>query len=319
MRQALLADENVGKMAEDPKKMAFLRAIEDREDDDDLDFLDRPNDESFVVASSVQDDTNSQSQPSSEPGLTTLQDQNTKARRPMQETDPNMRPPANARRTPAVPMTKKPATLAEIRESVSFLTEAPGAMQVPDPSSSASEDERDAVTSANRAGHSHPCRTVGNPVIDRLSLKRASSTSISADTAVTSFSSTTSRLAFYAPDVAGTGGSAAGGGDGVFKVPSLLRRATTQLTNVDANGISHHHHQHAATERAAGTGDAAEGGFGATRKGGSKKSSVNYFAREVERKRKVEGLEKRRRLELERKATERRGSGLGGLVGGGFD
>lgn len=41
MRKALLADENIGKIAENPKKAAFLAAIEDRLDDD-IDFLKSP-------------------------------------------------------------------------------------------------------------------------------------------------------------------------------------------------------------------------------------------------------------------------------------
>ena len=56
MRKALLENENVGKIAEDPKKLAFLRAIEDREEDDDeeLDFLDRPAEASFRIEPDTQ-------------------------------------------------------------------------------------------------------------------------------------------------------------------------------------------------------------------------------------------------------------------------
>lgn len=35
MRKALLADEKIGEIAENPKKAAFFRAVEDRDDDDD--------------------------------------------------------------------------------------------------------------------------------------------------------------------------------------------------------------------------------------------------------------------------------------------
>src|SRR5258706_2675671 len=39
MRKALLEDERIGKIAENPKKLAFLHAIEDRDEDDEVDFL----------------------------------------------------------------------------------------------------------------------------------------------------------------------------------------------------------------------------------------------------------------------------------------
>lgn len=71
MRKALLADEKVGQIAEDPKKLAFLRAIEDREDDDDLDFLERPAEDSFGVGMDTQEDAvgDSQSQQPNVPGV----------------------------------------------------------------------------------------------------------------------------------------------------------------------------------------------------------------------------------------------------------
>ena len=117
MRKALLENENVGKIAEDPKKLAFLRAIEDREDDEDLDFLDRPAEDSFRIEPDTQEVPDSQSQQPTLPEPSSLG----KRKRPLQDSIPdkaNMRPPAPARRT-APP--KKPATLVEIRESVFFI------------------------------------------------------------------------------------------------------------------------------------------------------------------------------------------------------
>lgn len=52
------------------------------------------------------------------------------------------------------------------------------------------------------------------------------------------------------------------------------------------------------------------------RKGGSKKSSILYQAREAERRKAVVGVEERRRKERERVAGRARGRGLGGLGGG---
>ncbi|KAL6721457.1 hypothetical protein ACLMJK_000560 [Lecanora helva] len=294
MRKALMADENVGKIAEDPKKSAFFQSIEDRKYDDDFDFLDRPAEESFRVEMDTQEDQPaSQSQPQQQPSLPAPQ---SKPRLPpLQDSLPNTtnttRPPPTARRTAAP---KKPATLAEIRESVSFLTEDPAGSltnHTADTSSSASEDE------PHHQAPCHPRRTPANPIIDRLSLKRAESSAANASNAA--------RLAFHDPSSAGP---AIGGG---FKVPSLLRRATTSslsASGADANGIST---ATAGTERAAGGGEKEF-----VRRGGGKRSSVNFSAREKERKGVVEGVERRRR---EERVRVMRGRGLGRLVGGRFE
>lgn len=295
MRKALLENENVGKIAEDPKKLAFLRAIEDRDDDEDLDFLDHPAEDSFRMEPDTQEDHESQTRPAPpDPALG-------KRKRPLQDSLPdkgNMRPPAAARRTQAP---KKPATLAEIRESVSFLIENPGSVNtVPDPSSSASEDE----SNRRDESHRHPRRRPNpNPIIDRLSLKRAESATVSS----------ASRLAFHDPS---TSNPTTGG----FKVPSLLRRATTtNLTTAAAATAAENHNgittrATATTERAAGGGE--KGDF--VRRGGTKKSSVNYFAREREKSKVVDGVERRRREERERRARGRTMS-LGGLRSGAFE
>lgn len=287
MRKALLANENVGKIAEDPKKLAFLRAIEDHEADDNLDFLGRPAEDSFRVEPDTQEDPESQSQPAlpeTNPG---------KPKRPLQDSAPdkgNMRPPPAARRTQAP---KKPATLAEIRESVSFLIEEPGSINTaPDPSSSASEDESNPHNENQRNPRRRPNP---NPIIDRLSLKRAESAS----------ASSTSRLAFHDPS---TTNPTIGG----FKVPSLLRRATTTNLAGDNHGITTM--TTATTERAAGGGE--KGDF--VRRGGTKKSSVNYFARETEKNKVIEGVERRRKEEREREARGRM-MRLGGLGMGAFE
>lgn len=290
MRKALLENENVGKIAEDPKKLAFLRAIEDREDDDDFDFLNRPAEESFRVEPDTQEEPESQSQPA-------LPETNLgKRKRPLQDSVPdkgNMRPPAVARRTQAP---KKPATLAEIRESVSFLIEEPGSTNIaPDPSSSASEASEDESSHQDENQRNPRRRHNPNPIIDRLSLKRAESAN----------TSSTSRLAFHDPS---TTNPSIGG----FKVPSLLRRATTTNLAVDNHGITTM--ATATTERAAGGGE--KGDF--VRRGGTKKSSVNYFAREQEKSKVIEGVERRRKEEREREAKGRV-MRLGGLGTGAFE
>ncbi|KAL8870277.1 MAG: hypothetical protein Q9174_003642, partial [Haloplaca sp. 1 TL-2023] len=234
MRKALLENENVGKIAEDPKKMAFLRAIEDRDGDDGLHFLDEPEESADVDSQELAD---SQSQANQEESATALG----KRKRALTDAPPEKtnRLPANARRTVAA---RKPASLADIRASVSFLTEAPDAMPMPPPSSSppASDNENDenadtgdlpSNVTHNKSNNPFTSRRTSNPVIDRLSLKRTSTSSSNASTS-------SSRLAFHDPLSSTTAG---------FKVPSLLRRATTSSFNnnngngngkQDSNGIS---------------------------------------------------------------------------------
>ncbi|MCJ1438120.1 hypothetical protein MMC27_007507 [Xylographa pallens] len=282
MRKALLENENVGKIAEDPKKLAFLRAIEDREDDEDVDFLEQAEESSQVVLESQE---NIDTQPQNVlPEPTHL-----KRKRPLQESVPDgaNRPPPQARRVQTM---RKPSTLAEIRESVSFLIEEPqGVTEIPH-SDSSDEDGEGQNENTPQPGHelfANRRRTA--PIIDRLSLKRAES---AASTSVTT------RLAFHDPNaVSGTS----------FKVPSLLRRATTQVT--ETHGITT-----AGTERAAGGGE--KGDF--VRRGGTKRSSINYYAREMERNKGVKEVERRRKEERIRVGEMRRGV-LGALGMGVFE
>ncbi|KAL8896006.1 MAG: hypothetical protein Q9207_007914 [Kuettlingeria erythrocarpa] len=221
MRKALLENENLGKIAEDPKKMAFLRAIEDRQDDEDLDFLDQPE-QASQPAMDVDSQEIPDSQPPARPDSAAIA--LGKRKRPLAESVPDAanRPPPAARRTPA---TSKPQSLAEIRASVSFLIEEPDAMHFVAPSSSPPASDNEAENdensmnppqapssngNANNPLHPHHRRTVA-PVIDRLSLKRSYTAS-----------TTTSNLFFHAPTSSSSSSSTT-----IFKVPSLLRRATT--------------------------------------------------------------------------------------------
>lgn len=309
MRKALLENENVGKIAEDPKKMAFLKAIEDRDDDQDLDFLDRPAEDTFCVEMDTQQEGESLSQQRDATEGTEME----KDKHPSGYDRAAMRPPATSRRT-APAASKKPATLKEIRDSVSFLVEEPGSFNIntEDPSSSADEDAgREAEIPPLRRNDTpadisieniqtttaNPRRTRSNPIIDRLVLKRQQSSSAS------SLASSTS-LAFQAP---GAPASA------TTFVPSLLRRAGTSnlssLSNTDANGISHT--TAAATERAAGGGD--KEGF--VKRGGTKRSSVNFAMREREKRGVVEDVERRKRDGREKlRASRQHGGGIVGML-----
>lgn len=116
MRRELLKDEAVGKIAEDEKKQAFLRSIEDREivDDESLDF-DQPETQ----------EAESQAQPE-------LQGEHRSVAAADSDSQDILQPASewkinrslNIRRT-KLPSVDKPTTLAEIRESVSFLIEEP--------------------------------------------------------------------------------------------------------------------------------------------------------------------------------------------------
>lgn len=290
MRKALLENENVGKIAEDPKKLAFLRAIEDREGDcfNFLAQLEDPIPSDLCSQEAVNSQSELQPLPTTE--LTAI-----KQKRPLQVSvtkDGNRLAPST-RRTRAL---KKPCTFADIRESVSFLIEEPNALSlqiIPSSSPHSSENE-----GASLQRGPFMSRRRNNPIIDRLSLKRAES--------ISNATSRTSKLAFQAPLV----GSEAG----TFRVPSLLRRATTgQLrgNGADENGISV---STAGTERAAGGGEKPD----FIKRGGSRKSSIGYFAtRERERGAGLKEAERRRRDGLKKMGMSR--VGLGGLAGGSFD
>lgn len=283
MRKALLENENVGRIAQDPKKLAFLRAIEDQQHDS-LSFLDQPEESSQVDLLDPPD-----VDPQSQPKLPTTS-VSLKRKRPLQD---SITDNANGRPASAwgVRPPKKPSTLAEIRKSVSLLIEQPGALSHPtQPSSSPPSSDNE---NSHTARESFASRRRTNPVIDRLSLKRAESNTASS-----------SRLAFHDPTSAALG---------VFRVPSLLRRATTsQLASggADKHGIST---GTAATERAAGGGE--KGDF--VKRGGSRKSSIGYFAREKERLNWMQEADRNRREGLRKLSLD--SLGLGRLAGGSFE
>jgi len=291
MRKALLADERIGKIAENPKQQAFLRAIEDRGSEDEMDFLDdfKEQDETTDSQSQSQAEDESQRVPNSQPDVA----MGPPKRKRSDVTEPENRAAPHLRRTKPE---KKPTNLSEIRESLSSLIEEPNSMAVPAPESD-TEDELEIEGESEQTGKDKenrnpfaPRRT-NVPIIDRISLKRASSSSLS----------TSARLAFAASS------SAPG-----FKVPPLLRRATTN--NSIASGSSSTNSSVtggvSATERMAG--GSSEG----IKRGAGKNSGVHYFARETERKAAVIKTEKRR--EQKRfKGAEIRRKVVGGLFGGG--
>lgn len=200
--------------------------------------------------------------------------------------------PQNPRRRPADETSKRAKTLAEIREAVSFLIDEP---LVPDSQMSDSEagsdveeedeqasdnDDEDGleITTTRVRRRTTVLRTVRPSIINRLSMNHSHAED----------ETPPGPLAFHAP----TAGAANGG----FKVPSLLRRATTNLsTTSNTSGTT--------------TPTGAEGGV---RRGGSKKSNIHYQAREAERRKVVDASDKRRKESVKKSVlTKGRQSVLG--------
>lgn len=286
MRKALLADERIGKIAENPKRQAFLRAIEDRGSDDEVGFLNDFAEQDENTDSQSQSQNEEQRVPDSQP-----EDMGPpKRKRTAEATEAENRLPPHLRRTKP---NQRPSNLSEIRESLSSLIEEPNAMIAPADSGSESEDELEIEGEPKDKENRDPfaLRRKNSETIDRIALKRQSSSSLS----------TSTRLAFA------TSSSTLG-----FKVPPLLRRATTNNSlasnsssaNSSVSGVS-------TMERMAG--GSGESGI---KRGGGKNSGVHYFARESERRAAVMKTEKRR--EQKRfKGAEGRRRAVGGLFGGG--
>lgn len=293
MRRALLADDKIGELAENPKKAAFFKAIEDREVEDDfeLDFLEEGGSqgESQDVASQGQTDDSK------------------KRKRPLEPTaeDAANRPPPRLRRTPASAMSKKPATLAEIRETLSFLTETPeydsfhedasidedeGAEEGDSNTSGTDEAYSDDGASQSKNGFAVPTnpRRTRRPVVDRLALLRQASS----NSATTSGSSNT-KMAFHS----------GGGSDGPigFRPPQLLRRVTGSSTSSNSSTASANR--------------VTKPGASGPKKGGA----VNSYtaAREHEREKQLRMKQRSGGANIAKLLNKHAGGGLGALAGKG--
>ncbi|KAH9892300.1 MRC1-like domain-containing protein [Xylariomycetidae sp. FL2044] len=313
MQKALFADERIGKIAENPRNAAFLKSIEDRHSDDEWDFQ-----ENFIEPAQAKVDEYSQSQEQGQEGQGQEEEEEAipdsqpanAGRKRTRDEDHAARPPPNARRTKEG---GRPSSIMEVRRSLSTLLEEPSlSLDSVIPATevgSDSEEERSlAATSSSNKENQAPgnSRRTKVAVVDRITLKRNSSSSVS---------TAGSRLAFAAP---------ASGSGSTFKVPALLRRATTNslMSNSSSNpatsststaGAGHHHHQQGppGLSKAGSFGDE-----GKLKKNAGKRSGVNYFARENERLAKVADAEKRREAK-KWKGAEGRGRAVGGLFGAG--
>lgn len=281
--QGFEAIANVSPTANDTKKAAFLRAIEDKDETDDFDLFEEHQEQADSV-------------PDSQDDATQAADANLPAN-PLKRKAPenseqlggkeNVAPMGNRRRT-GEPHAKRPATLAEIREAVSFLVDEPF---VPDSQVSGSEagsDHEEAYEDEDLDEYSMGSRrkvssttVLGNArasVVNRLSIVRAHEEQ-----------GTDRPQAF----LTGTSNSWSG-----FKVPALLRRASTNLST--------------ASSTSSGATTPADTGI---RRGGSKRSNIHYQAREAERKKIVEASERRRKDQVKKAVIGKGRQSVLGVLG----
>lgn len=308
MRRALLADEKVTEIAEDPKKAAFFKAIEDRDDEDDvdLDFLEYGEEDGVQEEQSSQDvATEGRNDPAAP------ESNDNKRKRPLEPSAEDIanRPPPQLRRKPASEMSKKPQNLAEIRETVSFLTERPeydsfhedAAIEPEDHPEAMETDETEPLEQLPdepkedfaRPNYQHPRRTRRNDVVDRLALLRQASSNSAKSSAANG------RFAFHS----GVGKDPAANIG--FRPPLLLRKAITGSSS--SSSVSSSSDARQSAPRAPPTGTS-----------GAKKGAVNYYtaAREKEREQAIRTKERSSGSNI-KTLLEKHGSNRLGMLGNG--
>ncbi|KAL1878278.1 hypothetical protein Daus18300_002196 [Diaporthe australafricana] len=293
MQKALFTDERISKVAENPRNQAFMRTIEDIGSDEEMEFLyePAPNDNQ----DSQEDSQNNQAQSAT----AVVPDSQPVAAGSMRApAKPAKRAPAADRRTKTG---KKPSDIGEIRETLSSLLDEPSGnsfVSATDFGSDSEEeggDENDSESSNKENANPRRGRIRhAGQVVDRISLKRQGSSNVST-------TSNGGRLAFAAPNSSNAS----------FKVPALLRRATTNSLISTGSSTS--------GKGAAASNGGSAGGFGEDAKIKSKagkKSGISYLARENDRRKAVDEAEKRREQRKFR-AVEGRSKVVGGLFGAG--
>jgi mediator of replication checkpoint protein 1 len=267
MLKALLADEKVNEIAKNPKKEAFFKTLEDRENDD-MDFeFEHVADSQEASSESVEGET--------VPAAHDSGNASNKRKRPLKPAaeDATNRPPPHLRRT-AASASRKPSSLSEIRESLSFLTATPeydsfsedASVEeeivydtdkgTPDDDGSGEPEKR--ISTGGFAVPPNPRRTRGR-VVDRLALKRAASSNSASANTKAAFMTGSDALSHVG-----------------FRPPALLRRSTTTSSST-SGGTSFSTTRN--KNSAAGTRPAVS----------TTKGAVNYYtaAREREREREL--------------------------------
>jgi mediator of replication checkpoint protein 1 len=292
-------------LAENPKKLAFLRAIEDRDEEDGIDYLGEMEEYQGIPGSqeeALQEAQQALPAPENElPNLTANIGTKRKLPADFEVSAPgkeNVAPSMSHRRRPGLDggtITKRATTIADIRESLSFLIDEPLVpnSQVSDNSDDEAEEDEDSDGPSRRVRQkrndgngSSVLTTVRASVVNRLTLSRNNSMGMDED------SQASGPVAFHTSNSISSGG---------FKIPSLLRRATTNLSSTSSNSSG-------ATTPVTNE--------NAVRMGGSKRSNIHFQAREAERMKKVQDAD-RRRTEGIRKSVVGKGrtSVLGNSLG----
>lgn len=268
MTKALISDERIGKMYQNPKTSAFFNSLADHiMEDPDYEFLDAPDAATEQPSQSQSDEPAEAAEDVTVPNSQTESPEpapvpNPLKRKAPESQDKENRPPAHLRRTaPSDGIARKPMTIADVQHSVSELLEDPR-IQVPASQYSDSESENEAA----------PKKPVARkPIIDRLTLSRTSTVSEAGADA--------GNMAFHAapagPHVPG------------FKVPSLVRRATSNFSITSERSSS-------------GATTPSEG----VRRGGTGKSNIHAQAREAERRAVLEKAEMKRKANIKQKVTK---------------
>lgn len=288
MSRALLQDERVKTIADDKKKKAFFNTLADFADEVDYDFLDMPAEIGMEVDASqsqegLQGDEPEDVIPDSQAAdAMSMPAPTNPLKRKSPDSQKENRPPPHLRRTAASDnLTRKPITLADVQHSVSELLEDPRII-VPDSQYSESEDD-DESPAPNAASR--------RPIVDRLTLSRTSS--------LLEAAASDANMAFHAPSRA----AAAPG----FRVPSLIRRATSNLSTT--------------SQTSSGANTPTES---AVRRGGTGRSNIHAQAREAERRALLDKKDGKRKEALRKKVEggRKRAGGMRsvlGDLGGGFE
>lgn len=288
MSRALLADERIGDIAKDQKKQAFFHTLADFADEGEYDFLDQPAELGIEAETSQSQEANvGEDQDFTIPdsqiadGADVADAVNPLKRKSPSNSQKENRPPPHLRRTAAKDnFSRKPITLADVQHSVSELLDDPRII-VPD--SQYSDSDSDGESPA-------PNTAARQPIIDRLSLSRTSTASEGGADA--------GNMAFHAP-------SRTGNAPG-FRVPSLIRQATSNLSTTSES------------RKSSGASTPTE----SVRRGGTGKSNIHAQAREAERRHLLEKKDSRRKEALKKKASAGRKAGMRSIlgdIGGGFE
>ncbi|CAK7214653.1 hypothetical protein SCUCBS95973_002220 [Sporothrix curviconia] len=336
MQKALFADERVSKVASNPRNQAFLRTIEDRGSDDEMDFIFDGVAEVAATATASSASPAPAGSPAAD-ATTSIPDSQPSAAANAQKQQLQKPQTHPRRRRLSATNGKKPANMGEIRESLSSLLEdynnVGGNLSIVADSEFGSDGEDDDYSNgngqamANKGSHPAAASTAGPglltrrhgrshnvQVVDRINLKRnhSSSTMSSSSSTTGSEAASTSSVpaAAAAPYMGPTG----------FRMPALLRRATTN--SLVSNGSSASSSGNASSNSSSSSRAGGADKLGSTLDGGkikknaSKMSGIHSFARENERRAALAESDKRRQAK-KMKSAEGRSRAVGGLFSAG--